>query len=364
VREAEATFRQVEANGFFPRLAALGRIHVALAGRRADEAERLAETWLAAHPDQPDLALSTARLLLDREFAGNALSVARRLVARRPDLHDALAIQVDALRALGRPGDAVAAARAYVDVAPDRLRPSARLFAAQCRLKLTGDGAQEALRLAREASGALALPTERAHAWALEAEALLALPRTAEARVTAAARLTTWPPAGADRIQLRPMEQRLLFVHGTALLVERKPGEAAEVLSRCYDLDPDDLATLNNLAHAMTSVEGSESRAHELSRRATELAPDHAGCWATRGRAAQAAEDARDAEASWRKALDLFAVASPPRPAARARSALGLAGLLRAQDRDEEARALARGILDYAAGTNEEQAARAFLSRP
>jgi hypothetical protein len=79
--------------------------------------------------------------------------------------------------------------------------------------------------------------------------------------------------------------------------------------------------------------------------------PGVAGYWDTRAVCAAASGDAADAEASWRRALDLYAADTAAPASARSAAALRFANFLTAQKRADDARGVARAALAWASGT-------------
>jgi len=89
----------------------LVRLFGLVEGQDPSKQLKRAETWLASHPDDPDLLLTTARLCLCNELWGKARSSLETVIGLRPTPE---AYQ-EYGRLLTRLGDANAAADAYRD---------------------------------------------------------------------------------------------------------------------------------------------------------------------------------------------------------------------------------------------------------
>ena len=85
------------------------QLYASVEGKNADKQLKRAEAWLDAHPDDPDLLLTTGRLCLRSELWGKARSYLETVIAMRPtpEAYQELG------RLLSRLGEGDAAAEAY-----------------------------------------------------------------------------------------------------------------------------------------------------------------------------------------------------------------------------------------------------------
>ncbi len=342
-------------------LAMLGNIDLALRRRELDTAITTAANWQRDYPKRTDAANAAARLLVERGFVPQAIEIVKRTRRAVPgDLQTARNL-VWLLGSTGLGPAAVQEARRFVDdaAAPDRVL--ARLLHGRAQLRYEGD-ADAALGVARglRLDGGQSVATDR-RARTLEAEALLALRRVDEAGHMSGKLMKEFD-AGAEYFAGdRRLRARVWFVSGSVLAHQGQYKKAAEVLSGCVDLTPEDPMALNNYAWALAHNEGAAERAVEFARKARDLRETDPHLWDTHAHCAAKALDADTAEASWRKALSLYAARPKPEPRARARTALALADLLASKGDKVGAKKVLKDVPTFARGTPEAERALGLL---
>ena len=359
VDDAERVFAALVEPGKDVPLAVIGLVQSALS--RQDPAAAMAATaaWERAHPDDRDVRAVVTRALLRQGHLIEAESVARACRDANPGDHLAVAQLTLVLARQGRTADALREAERFDDGGTARGRIQARLLAGIAHATYGGNGLA-ALEAAREvASSADATAGQVREAKVLEAEALLALQRDAEAQSIVSTIASEWeddiPATAFDRA----LESRVRFVLGTLAAKAGNHALAIAQFERCLRFDEMNLDAANNLAWVLLQRESTLPRARELATWVTEMQPHDPNYWDTRAQAAARASDAEDAVSSWLRALEIHGATWTD---TKAGVALRYAEFLSGAGRSDEASSIAKEIVGAVVGVEVEARARRLLA--
>ncbi|MCE9634792.1 MAG: hypothetical protein K8T90_03715, partial [Planctomycetes bacterium] len=312
---------------------------------RQDVAERI-DAWLGAHDADEAVALGFARMLARRGHIDEALRRARTAREARPASETALRHLAAFLTEHGDPMAATVELTRAAERAPSERRTRLLLLAGRIRVR-AGTEVQAALELARSQTGH--------EARTLESECLAELGDADAAELMAAREVERLPPSE------RALAARLRYVIGCASYHRGSADAAIAQFLACLDLDPLHAAAANNLAWIWVRNAATAGRGLDMARRATALTPLDPNVWDTRAACELAMHDGPAAEQSWRRAESLFAGQPRQRPALRGAAAMRLASYLASEKRSDEARAVARDVMQRAAGTPAAAKARDLL---
>jgi tetratricopeptide (TPR) repeat protein len=369
IASARSIFDAISGADAVGRIAAVGLIRCDLAQGDGAGAARRADAWCASHPDDRDVGLAASRLLQRGGYADESVRIAAACAARHPRDLAAAMNHATILRRTGRPVEAVAALRGFAGGAAAAealpLRLAVATLSVQCAIELP-----DALAAAQAvAADPAATEIARIEAAVVDAEALLALRRDAEAESAARAALKRLEESPVGGWGERMLKARAHFVAGyaAAAAVPPRRKQAIEEFVRCMELDRENLDVANNLAWVMAEDGDAATapRALDLARKVTVAAPGDASYWDTRAAAARSAGEFDEAGSSWAKSLELLA-ASPRRdPARELRTTLRYARYLRDDRKQPEAaRKVVERVRPLVAGTNAEREIDAFLATP
>lgn len=326
-----------------------------------DGARSYARAWSEARPDDPEMGLVLARMLVTVGRLDDAREVALETAESHPGHLGAVRMTVAVHVALGRAGDAEGLVRS----AAERFEGA---DGRELELILAGLMASDPARAAAAIASARAIAGDpsasdehRRMARAVEAEALVNLGRLDEARPVVAELSAGWE-AGVPVTRVdQNLEASMRFLRGILHAVEGDLETAASEFSRRLELAPLDHATANNLAWTLAELGRDLERAMELAERAKHLSPGNADYWDTHGRCAEALGRHGVASASYRTALRCFDKEIPPRQRPRAGTAVRLAEILARHGDPSDVEKLARAALAWDPDGPASARARALL---
>ena len=278
--------RQYEA---YHRAARLRTVRAGFAHHRAgrlERAEALYRSVLQKDPDDANALHLLGVIAYQQDDAGAALRLIERALPRLPELADLHLNYGNALRAVGRLPEAVAAYRRALALKPDYGMAHNNLAAA------LNDQEEFAAGLA-SAERAAALIPEFFGVYVNRAAALMGLERFGEAEAPLRCALELDPTCAQTHCDL-----------GWVLARLGRHDEAIARLNRAAALDPDDATPLFALGATLNSkkdLAGSEAAL----RRAVALAPKYAAAWHELGSVLRSLGRFEEAVACFRRALEL-----------------------------------------------------------
>lgn len=363
IAEARELFRDVLARDPTSRAAVFGMLRALLQLDDLGTARQVAEAWRRAVPADRELSHVFVRMLVEHGKLQDAVDEARAAFAHdRSDL-DALVLLVWANQVSGSDDAALGVLRGALRDATAEARTGVELLLGETCLR-TPECAAEAREIAERLARDETIHSDlRRSAELLLVECDLHDGATDAARLGIARFVAGWPEGRPESGGDVRLEHRVRFVQGVLAAASGDNESARIALERTLALDASNVSAANNLAYVLALSPPTAERGRDIARRVTTLRPDRADYWDTRGFCEQKSGDERDAIESYRRAVALFARATPPRTPARAGSALALARLLRRTGRDDEARATAKSVLEFAAGSPAADEARDFLDK-